>query len=268
MKKKIFILMTGLWVVLIATNLFAADGDLIVNGGKVGIGTTTPSYPLTVKSSGTSHIVGLDSNGYFLFLLGDLFNGGDGFLDLRDNSGNMDVRIAADNNSWIMNNVGIGTQNPGANLEINGAGSNTLRIRATGSPNYWDIFQNYGGGDNAFVYLYNGGVVAKVLTSGAWQQLSDTSLKENIAPLENPIEKIKMINGVSFNWINQDLGAGSQIGVLAQEVEQVLPEAVSTNEEGNKMISYASLIPLLIESIKEQQKAIDALKAELATIKK
>jgi hypothetical protein len=116
--------------------------------------------------------------------------------------------------------------------------------------------------------LYNGGVVAKVLTSGAWQQLSDTSLKENIAPLENPIEKIKMINGVSFNWINQDLGAGSQIGVLAQEVEQVLPEAVSTNEEGNKMISYASLIPLLIESIKEQQKAIDALKAELATIKK
>jgi hypothetical protein len=222
-----------------------------------------------VKSSAVnSHIVGYDSGGTILFMLGDYAGYNDGILALYDNIGALDVRLTADANSWIMNNLGVGTTNPGANLEINGTGSNMLRIRATGSPNYWDIFQNYGGGDNAFVYLYSGGVVAKVLTSGAWQQLSDSDLKENITPFENPIEKIKAISGVKFTWKNTELSADEQVGVLAQEVEQVLPQAVSTNEEGNKMISYASLIPLLIESIKEQQKAIDALKAELATIKK
>ena len=267
MKKKILVLVIGF--MLIGVNLFAADGDLIVNSGKVGIGTTTPSYPLTVKSSVSgAHIMGLSGSGTALFLLGNYAGLNDGQLILYDNSGNWDVKLTADANSWIMNNFGVGTATPGANLEINGAGSNTLRIRATGSPNYWDIFQNYAGGDNAFTYLYNGGVVAKVLTSGAWQQLSDSDLKENITPLENPIEKIKAISGITFTWKNPEISPDEQVGVIAQEVEQVLPQAVSTNDDGNKMISYASLIPLLIEAVKEQQKTIETLNADLAAIKK
>jgi len=264
--KKLLVLVIGF--MLIGANLFAADGDLIVNSGKVGIGTPTPSYPLTVKSAAVGgHIVGLDSGGTLLYLLGDLYGGNDGLLSLYDNSGSNDVRLAADNNSWIMNNFGIGTSSPGANFEIMGTGVNAFRIRTYGYSNYWDIFNN-AYGDNSFVYMNNGGVVAKVLTTGAWQQLSDSDLKENITPLENPIEKIKAINGIKFTWKDPEISTDEQVGVLAQEVEQVLPQAVSTNDEGNKMISYASLIPLLIEAVKEQQKTIETLQAELAAIKR
>ena len=264
--KKLLVITMGF--ILIGANLFAADGDLIVNSGKVGIGTTTPSYPLSVKTSASGvHIMGLSGSGTALFGLGNYGGTNDGQFILYDNNQNVDVYFLADGNSWTVNNFGVGTSSPGARLEINGAAGNTLRLRLNGHANYWDVFNN-AGSDNSFVYIYNGGVVAKVLTSGAWQQLSDSDLKENITPLENPIEKIKAISGITFTWKDPQISADEQVGVIAQEVEQVLPQAVSTNDEGNKMISYASLIPLLIEAVKEQQKTIETLKADLAAIKK
>ena len=70
--------------------------------------------------------------------------------------------------------------------------------------------------------------------------------------------KLMGISGVSFNWKNDKSKA---IGIIAQDVEKVLPEAVSTNGQGYKVVSYDSLIPLLIESVK-------SLKAELDLFKK
>ena len=66
-----------------------------------------------------------------------------------------------------------------------------------------------------------------------------------------------LMRGVSFNWIDNKRPA---IGIIAQEVEQIIPEVVDTNENGIKSVSYDSIIALLIESIKEQQKQIDELK--------
>lgn len=117
-------------------------------------------------------------------------------------------------------------------------------------------------GDNPFGILVKGAVSA----SGdviAFQS-SDERLKDNIQPIESPLEKIFQINGVSFDWNNkQDLYSGRDVGVIAQEIETVLPEIVQTRESGMKAVRYEKIVALLIEAIKEQQLQIDELKARL-----
>ena len=95
-------------------------------------------------------------------------------------------------------------------------------------------------------------------------QSSDKNLKDNIQPIESPLEKISKISGVSFDWNNkQDLYTGRDIGVIAQEIESVLPEIVQTRESGMKAVRYEKIVALLIEAIKEQQLQIDELKTRL-----
>jgi len=90
---------------------------------------------------------------------------------------------------------------------------------------------------------------------------SDKRLKDNIIPISNPIEKIKSIGGYEFDWNNnQSTYEGHDIGVIAQEIEDVLPELVTTRNTGYKAVKYEKIIALLIEAIKEQQKQIDELK--------
>jgi hypothetical protein len=92
---------------------------------------------------------------------------------------------------------------------------------------------------------------------------SDVKLKDNISAIESPIEKISKINGVSFNWNDKQSAhevGKKDYGVIAQEVEDILPELVTTRDNGYKAVYYEKLVPLLIESIKEQQTQIDELK--------
>ncbi len=90
---------------------------------------------------------------------------------------------------------------------------------------------------------------------------SDKRLKDNVTPISNPIKKILQIGGYTFDWNEkQDTYKGHDIGVIAQEVEKVLPEVVETRENGYKAVKYQKIVPLLIEAIKDQQKQIDELK--------
>jgi len=95
---------------------------------------------------------------------------------------------------------------------------------------------------------------------------SDRRLKDNIKNIENPIEKVQQLNGVTWEWnsnadeLQQSLPT---VGVIAQEVEEVLPQLVHDKENGYKGVDYAKLTGLLIEAIKEQQKQIDELKSKL-----
>ena len=91
---------------------------------------------------------------------------------------------------------------------------------------------------------------------------SDIRLKNNIKLIENPLEKLEMINGYTFDWIENSSHSnrGPDIGVIAQEVEQVLPEVTTTNSNGYKGVYYEKIIPFLISCIKEQQKQINELK--------
>ena len=90
---------------------------------------------------------------------------------------------------------------------------------------------------------------------------SDRRLKDNIKQIENPIEKIMLIGGYTFDWnSNQEVHTGSDIGVVAQEIERVLPQIVTTRDNGYKAVKYEKLVALLIEGIKSQQEQINELK--------
>jgi hypothetical protein len=80
---------------------------------------------------------------------------------------------------------------------------------------------------------------------------SDTRLKDNQEVISSALEKIDKISGISFNWNETSGKSGKDYGVLAQQVEQVLPEIVTTRPDGYKAVNYEKLIPLLIEAIKE-----------------
>jgi len=90
---------------------------------------------------------------------------------------------------------------------------------------------------------------------------SDIRLKDNIKPILNPLDKINKIGGYTFDWNDkQSTYTGHDVGVIAQEIEEVLPELVTTRENGYKAVKYEKIIALLIEGIKEQQLQIDELK--------
>ena len=93
---------------------------------------------------------------------------------------------------------------------------------------------------------------------------SDKRLKENITPISKPLDKLKQIGGYEFDWNDkQNVHEGHDVGVIAQEIEAILPELVQTRDSGYKAVSYEKLVALLIEAVKEQQSQIDELKAKL-----
>lgn len=93
--------------------------------------------------------------------------------------------------------------------------------------------------------------------TSTWAVISDKRLKQNITTIENPMEKILALRGVNFNWKDTtDKTAGLQMGFIAQEAEQVIPEVVSrpANDRSSYTMEYAPITALLVEAIKEQQK--------------
>ena len=86
---------------------------------------------------------------------------------------------------------------------------------------------------------------------------SDRRVKDNIVTIESALEKVLRLRGVSFER-KHEIGV-RRIGVIAQEVEEVLPEVVYTDADGMKSVSYGSIIGFLIQAIKEQQELIERL---------
>jgi hypothetical protein len=100
---------------------------------------------------------------------------------------------------------------------------------------------------------------------------SDRRFKENIKNIPNALSKILKIGGYEFDWIsNVELHGheGHDVGVIAQEIEEILPELVQTRESGYKAVKYDKLVALLIEGMKEQQVQIDNLKSEVENLKR
>ena len=90
-------------------------------------------------------------------------------------------------------------------------------------------------------------------------------MKKNIQTIENPIEKINKISGNSFVWDEekQNIYKGKDYGVIAQEIEAVLPELVNTRDNGYKAVKYDKLVSLLIEGIKELSNEVNELKKKV-----
>jgi len=90
---------------------------------------------------------------------------------------------------------------------------------------------------------------------------SDKRLKDNIVRIENPLEKIEKIGGYTFDWNDkQETYIGKDVGVIAQEIQEVLPELVTERDNGYLAVKYEKIVPLLIESIKELKQEVDEIK--------
>lgn len=174
-------------------------------------------------------------------------------------------------------NVGINNTSPGQKLSVVGDGSGTsdvvrithgngshtgngLSIRSanTGKPIYVD--GSVGAGFAEITTAYNAN--PNIRTSGdvVAYASSDKRFKDNLEVIQNPIDKIHKLNGYTFDWNDkQDVYKGKDYGVVAQEVEKVMPELVDTRFDGYKAVKYEKLVPLLIESIKELEARVKEL---------
>jgi hypothetical protein len=233
--------------------LFTGDGQefMRIQGGNVGIGTTTPTSKLTVDGEilGTSNMTLINQSGIFFpdspAGFGVIGYGGvasefgvmvdDGYVAVKNNgkfyygTNNGSGGIVIDE---ATGNIGIGTSTPTQALSVVGT-----------------IFaSNLLGGATTLSTDANGNII---------RSPSDQSLKENINTIENALDKISQLRGVSYEWLDKArFGSSTEIGVIAQEVEQVVPEVVSSGG-AYKSVKIANLVGLLIEAVKELKTKVD-----------
>jgi hypothetical protein len=161
----------------------------------------------------------------------------------------------------------------GLALELNDNTTNwtTIRFRNHIAPSlFWDMSTYSDPQQQSFMQLKfaaNGSPAAildglgNLLVYGTVNELSDSTLKENVKPIHDALSSIQKINAVTYYWKDKKARSeNEQIGFLAQEVEQSLPQLVRTDERGEKSVSYTHMVPVLLEAIKEQQVEIDSLK--------
>ena len=92
---------------------------------------------------------------------------------------------------------------------------------------------------------------------------SDRNWKDNITPIPDALNKVLSISGNTFDWNEKSSQLGKDAGVIAQEIQEVLPEAVIEREDGHLSVSYTKIVPLLIEAVKELSQKIDKLQQKL-----
>jgi len=172
-------------------------------------------------------------------------------------------------------------------VDAGGGGSGTGGVWSTYTDNSDNIYYSKGNGKgkvaigsstsltdiSAALHITGDLVVTQDIT--AFYSSSDERLKTNIQQIENPINIVEQLNGVSFNWnetaknINGAIDLNKkEIGLIAQEVEKVVPEVIKPGLENYMAINYDKLTPLLIEAVKSQQKQIDELNLKIDKILK
>jgi hypothetical protein len=167
---------------------------------------------------------------------------------------------------------GTGLQSTSTNgYAVTGLSTNSIGVRAQG--NNYGIYADLVAGSSGWAGYFAGSLYASLTYSGAFYYYSDQRLKDDIKPLTGALDKLKGIEGKTFTWnknkVNGDKAGKTDVGVIAQDVEKVLPEAVTTNKTtGYKAVDYPRLVPLLVNAIKEQQTEIDALKQQVDALKK
>jgi hypothetical protein len=243
------------------TGLRTAYGDgpvgLLVDGA-VGIGTTAPTATLDVRGfvdtnqayGFSAPVSGTPPYGVFIAApasstLGFYTAGAERF------------RVAP--NGW----VGIGTISPNTALEVDGPAAPLQlhnNVDAGAASNHWGV----GPDANGRFVVYNESNTGVFLTSGStsWSASSDIRLKKAIQPIERAIEKVETLHGVTYLFKTDADSAPRRAGLIAQDVQKVLPEAVS-EKDGMLGVRYTEVIPLAVEAIKDQEREIRGLKSEL-----
>ena len=121
-------------------------------------------------------------------------------------------------------------------------------------------------GTTAGDLIVNGSIYATGNITAFWAAPSDERLKENVRTIENALDKVKQISGVLYDWTEEAQPKGlpkADTGVIAQAVQKVLPEVITTNDEGYLGVRYEKLTGLIIEAIKELSVQVEEIKKKL-----
>jgi hypothetical protein len=243
---------------------FSTSGNsraIIKNNGNVGIGTITPDAKLNIgdASGATLYLTREDNTTQTNDVLGSIL------FDSTDDTSPSTTDASAGIRAYASQNHG--NSNKGGHLafftknNVGNAIAATEHMRITASGNVGIGVTN----PSVKFQVAGDATISGKFNSNGIQESSDARFKKNIAPLKNALENVLKIEGVSYNWKqdefpDRNFGTETEIGVIAQELEKVYPELVATDAEGYKSVQYSHLVPVLVEAIKEQQSEIDELK--------
>jgi hypothetical protein len=196
----------------------------------------------------------------------------------------------------VSGGVGIGNNlNVGGTLGVTGATTLSSTLGVTGNTTLTGILTINGGSGGTALRLNNGGDIVlynaantgltsifcdtdnelktngNVLIGGALNVVgditafytSDQRLKDNIVAIEDPLAKVLSISGNTYTWNEKSGKEGNDVGVIAQEILEVLPEAVTTRDNGYLAVDYHKIVPLLVEAIKELSAKVENLEQKL-----
>lgn len=219
------------------TGNLTASANLSVTGtttlGTTTIGAATITGNLTVQGTTTT----VDSATAQTLNLGD----GDK-LQLGDGN---DLQIFHDGSQSIIQDGGTGPLKIKTNLlQVNNAADTEQMLQITEDGAVQAFYDN----SVKLATTSTGVTVTGDVDASNFNATSDVALKDNLALVENPLEKLSNISGYTFNWKKDNKEA---VGIIAQEVEQIFPQLVTTGNDGYKRVNYDALIPVMIEAIKE-----------------
>jgi hypothetical protein len=230
--------------------------NLIVNGTSTLKGAISASAPHTSNSYLWAN--GVQSNSYVR---------GQNLTTISPD-GTIKVSLYSNNDSGVISlSLPAADGTPTQYLGTDGAGHlNFYTLSGNNTTNFVAKSIGVGAGVNA---SNNNGEIRAAGNITAYYS-SDERLKENVKEITNALSMVKSIRGVEFDWtdewIEENGGEDSyyirkhDVGVIAQEVEQVLPEVVGTREDGFKAVKYERLVAVLIEAVKELSAEVDRLK--------
>ena len=270
-----------------ATRQTLTERMRITAAGRVGIGTTSPGYAMEIAASSAVVGVGLiinDTNGKSFSMRSDSST----FI-FRDNTASADrISIASNGITTINNKLILGTSGFVGEIQYGTSGFGTSVYDAGNGKFTWlsgagavsgTVYYSFNAdGSGARFTIANNG--AATLVGALTQNTSDKRLKDNVKNIDNALNKVMALNGVTFDWndIAEEYGwspriKNNDIGVLAQEVQAVLPQAIdfapfdrddnqqSKSGENYLTVQYEKIVPLLIESIKELNTKFEEYKA-------
>ena len=270
------------------TGVTRSNALTVLRNGNVGVGTTTPGFTFSFgptlgdkislwSNSTNSYGFGIQSS--LLQIHTDISAADIAFGYGASSSFSETMRIKGNGK------VGIGISSPNAPLAFaNTTGSKISLFESSPNSQYGfavqgaqlQIYSDNAAAKISFGYYMSGTYTEKmflnnatgILTVSGTTYPSDIRLKKNITPLQNSLQKITQLSGYHYYWKNENNDNSLQTGVLAQEVQQLFPELVKENEKGILSVNYSGLIPVMIESIKEQQRQIDELKKMVEKLSK
>jgi hypothetical protein len=246
------------------TNITWTTGFAVDNTGKVGIGTGSPAVALDVYGSvnlrDAYNLTWGGAYGAHIPTIVGSTNSSAGYLAFYPDGSTSGERMRIDSSG----NVNIGTSGQAYKLYV--AGTTRLNGNVTIIGTLFLSGTGAGAGDSYLCYNTGTGLAT---WNGAGCNVSDVRLKKNIQTLENPLDKIAQLRGVTFDWKTETKAHhGPQIGFIAQEVEKVFPSAVATGEDGMKSVSYDKLVAPLVEGVKALKADNDNLRREVEELRR